>query len=1456
MQLTSYPAKITTNPIFVTNHKTYLSLITKEKLSMSVQKIARRDSGYAVVSIVPDFCFVPGVVPPVPFPLSTNLGSAQKTAKKVRLNGKPAFVHDASAAPRTFGDQPGVRKGVISRTVGAKAWSKQHSSSVRIHKHKIVRTGDFFHMNGKFSKRLNQNVCLSCKAALALGRPVNPIHGLKFLTGETDFAFGGILPLVWQRSYYSDQEGTGWLGQGWSVPFCQRMLRSAEGFLYIDEQGRVFPLPDLPVAGEPVFYESEQIWFSRDEAGHCFIASLDGSLTLRFAPLAAGADEPTEEVSGEWPLVALEDASGNHQRVLYHRLTGLPEYVIDGNGRVFYLLFADAAADAAAPLLRLHAIYLLDALPAFDADVSGLLQGRPPLVRYAYDAGGDLIGVYDEGGMVVRSFAYRDHMMVSHTDAAGLVSAYEYDRYDLDGKVLRNHTSLGEEWRFAYHDGYTVVTDVLGRSEQYHYDENNELVRHVKADGSETLMERDHLGRLLSLTDELGRTTRYQYSAEGQVTAVFRPDGSREQFDYDDTYRLVSRTDAEGHIRHYAYDAAGRLASHTDALKHTTRFAYLDNGLLAQLTAPNGSTTRYTYNAHNLPESVTDCSGHTTVFDYTDLGQLAGITDAAGHSTRYRYDERHRLSHTVYPDGGSEHFTYDAAGRLTAHTDADGNRTEYGYAADGLPEWRTNALGGSFRYRYDAARRLVALTNENSAQYRFAYDVRDRLAAECAFDGKTTVYTYNPAGELLAQTEYGVLAPEYQEALLQHGADSLHDLVPQRLGEFERDLSGRLTRSRVHDGSSGQCAEKAYAYDTVGRLIRAAQANHVAGFDYDGNGRLIGQYTRTVHTANRQDGLPPDVWDQPELDDLYLNATRNLLYYYDPNGNPVRLELPDRRTIGRLYYGSGHLHHINFDGHTLSDIERDVLHREIQRSQGTLTSRYTLDPLGRLLAQQAQAEAAPAPENREAAKAAVAAGYAVNRSYGYGKTGNLARSSDLRTGTTQFSYDRLGRIQSAQNSQTGQDEHFAFDPAHNLLPDTSAGRTALPDNRIREYSGIRYFYDDLGNLIHSDDGEGRILRDFAYDLYDRLIKAEVRRRNPGTGEWDKEVWHYEYDALDRRVAKWREAEPREGTDGLEAGTLQAEQETDSGYLKNADGLKQVGRVEFVWDGSHLLQEIHADRTYTYVYTDAGSYEPLAQITDYQDQNRAQEILYYHCDQIGVPRELSDQDGHIVWTGYPDAWGYLKNETQAREGIHQPLRLQNQYCDEETGLHYNFFRYYDPVVGRFVSQDPIGLMGASNFYFFAPNTKSWIDISGLAPDDDIDEYGDWYGYTRHTLERNRQISSYGAMKPCPKRPPENNPLWKPYSGDSSVFHCGYRGYMEANIIPSFTRKMNECFYDENGILVDENHKYSKCGGTPDAYDSSAGILDKFLHGTIDPGGVAFEGLPAYRESQRHKRENSK
>ena len=75
-------------------------------------------------------------------------------------------------------------------------------------------------------------------------------------------------------------------------------------------------------------------------------------------------------------------------------------------------------------------------------------------------------------------------------------------------------------------------------------------------------------------------------------------------------------------------------------------------------------------------------------------------------------------------------------------------------------------------------------------------------------------------------------------------------------------------------------------------------------------------------------------------------------------------------------------------------------------------------------------------------------------------------------------------------------------------------------------------------------------------------------------------------------------------------------------------------------------------------------------------------------------------------------GRLKEETKVTDSDHQSCRLQNQYCDLETGLQYNFFRHYEPDAGRFVNQDPIGLEGGDNIYLFSPNIQSWIDPLGL------------------------------------------------------------------------------------------------------------------------------------------------
>ncbi|WP_239684960.1 RHS repeat-associated core domain-containing protein [Streptococcus anginosus] len=75
---------------------------------------------------------------------------------------------------------------------------------------------------------------------------------------------------------------------------------------------------------------------------------------------------------------------------------------------------------------------------------------------------------------------------------------------------------------------------------------------------------------------------------------------------------------------------------------------------------------------------------------------------------------------------------------------------------------------------------------------------------------------------------------------------------------------------------------------------------------------------------------------------------------------------------------------------------------------------------------------------------------------------------------------------------------------------------------------------------------------------------------------------------------------------------------------------------------------------------------------------------------------------------------MKEETKVTDSAYQPFRLQNQYADRETGLHYNLMRYYEPEAGRFVNQEPIGLLGGENLYQFAPNAQEWLDVWGMCP----------------------------------------------------------------------------------------------------------------------------------------------
>ena len=311
--------------------------------------------------------------------------------------------------------------------------------------------------------------------------------------------------------------------------------------------------------------------------------------------------------------------------------------------------------------------------------------------------------------------------------------------------------------------------------------------------------------------------------------------------------------------------------------------------------------------------------------------------------------------------------------------------------------------------------------------------------------------------------------------------------------------------------------------------------------------------------------------------------------------------------------------------------------------------------------------------------------HAVRRSYHYDKDGNLVRSDDQRSGSTQYRYDALGQTVSAAGRS------YAYDPAHNILDHIEADGAAAAavaeiigrpanDNRVRHHNGHSYYYDDFGNVIQKEKADGEV-HNYHYDPLHQLVQADIFR--PGR---EKESWTYQYDAVGRRIRKRR---------------IDAE----GGIL---------GETRYLWSGDRLLQTIDGWQTHTYLYAGQDGYEPLAQVRNWTDAEHGshESIHYFHCDQIGRPRELTDAEGRLLWYGEYDALGRLEREEDIC-GVSQPFRLQNQHYDEETGLHYNLLRYYDADMGRFLTQDPIGLSGGENAYTYAPNVQMWIDPLGLA-----------------------------------------------------------------------------------------------------------------------------------------------
>lgn len=1065
-----------------------------------------------------------------------------------------------------------------------------------------------------------------CKNKTCVGAPVNPVTGIKFLIGEDelDFDLPAPLPLPWQRTYFSDQLGNGWLGQGWSVPLAVHLRRRSDGLVLTDSTGRDVELPELDAGGDH-FDHYESIAIRREANGRYRLSSATGGSHQIFAPLDLDAADPEGLRSSYLPLVALEDRNGNQVRIVYGE-AGLPTFVHDSAGRVFGMTF-DALHTHAGPRQRLGGVAQLHGDPGSDGTWAAAQV--EPLVFYRYSADGDLAAVIDPQGQVRREFRYRHHLLVEHAQPGGLVSRYEYDEYTPRGRVLRHATNVDQFWVFDYAPHATTVTDNLGRQTRYEYDDDKDLVAIVDAAGGVTRYEHNTWGKPTSITDPSGRITRYRYDAYGNTTATVEPGGTTE-IHYHETWRLpVALIDASGATTRMDYDAAGNLVRRTDAAGNVTRFNHDARGLVVRVIDAHGGRQSFDYDRYGQLVTHTDCVGHTTRYEWDARGNQTALVQADGTRTDYEYDRSGRLLRVSHADGASERYEYDALGRMVGRVDVAGAKTVWELAADGKPLSRTDALGHIARYGYDGARRLVALVNENHAHYRFAFDANDNLIAEQGFDARLTRYAYDAAGRVIEKRELGTQAASGVTA---DAEDPPHMLRTQ----YRRDEAGRVVEKIVARAHDKRIQRTQYAYDAAGRLVAGTNTGGRVGLVYDDLSQVV------------------------EESSLVLGSQRRIAYAYDGLGNRVATTLPDGRVLTQRFYGPGFLHQIALDGSTISDIERDAMQRETVRSQGALTSYFDYDVVGRRVGQRAR-------------KSAVAADDAVARRYVYGADGSLAAVSDRRFGQTQYGYDALGRLTRANT------ERFAFDPAHNIVD--TAGQ-AVGDNRVVAFEDKRFRYDTHGNLVEKRIAGHTRIR-FHYDPEHRLELAEISRNGV------QQRVTYGYDAFGRRT--WKRDD--------------------------------FGTTEFVWDGNRLLQETRHRRCLTYVYDDT-SFVPVAQLESLSGpavspMETTATVRYFHTDQSGAPRELSESDGRIAWRANYRAWGNTvlveypdAPAAPSAEPVHQPLRFQGQYFDAETGLHYNRFRYYDPDVGRFTSQDPVGLAGGPNFYQYAPNPFEWIDPHGL------------------------------------------------------------------------------------------------------------------------------------------------
>ncbi|OPY67215.1 MAG: putative deoxyribonuclease RhsC [Syntrophorhabdus sp. PtaU1.Bin002] len=1122
------------------------------------------------------------------------------------------------------------------------------------------------------------------------GNPVNVGTGNKYEDVlDLSVSTPGI-PLEFRRYYNSSLATDGPLGYGWThnfgvslqvvqpVPLLRVKIKDADGrTLYFSKVFQTYAdgvhfYGESGVKDRLVQLTSGQYQLRRKKDNLTYLFGTDGKLTR------------------------ISDPNGNYLDLTYDT-SGLLTQVTNNFGKSLSIQYTGTR-------------------------ISSITDPKSQSVSYTYATNGDLTQVtYPDTQSL--SYAYSTHRLTDKRDTAGnLIGNWVYDtsgRVSTYYKFLVN-TVPQERIGFAY-----------GTSEP----------------------------RTITLTRSTG-TAVYTSAVKDGIRVITAIEGcgatcggdTHKIFTYDRWVNLTDATSVSGgqsYTTHYAYDEPanfwdrlGEVAQTTEAIgfpeERTTSYTYThrtdDPFLLTQATETKASVvspgqnrvTTTTYDSYGNPASRTETGyalvngvptqkTYTTTFQYNSLGQLIQIngprTDVSDVTTLEYYAND--------PGQGNNR------GRLKTVTDALGHATQYAsYDANGNVGTITDPNGVITQLTYDQRNRIKTITNQSTgALTQYAYDSRGNIASIIPPEGNLIDFTYNLADRLTTITDILGNRISYQ-----------YDVEGNRTGEDIRDPQGTLKKSlaftfdaynRLKRIVNPDFTYTEYTYDDKGNRIAARGPKATStSFTYDALDRLK-MMTQPISTVTNYTYDTQD--HQTSVTDPKGNATE---YLVDDFGRRNRTISPDTGTTTYLFDEAGNMaQQVDAKG-TVINYTYDAVNRatSIQfPADSTQNITYTYDSpvvtygIGRLTGRtdpsgtyifHYDAQGNLVREDK------TISGVASTTQYVYNKNNALTSVTYPSGRVVTYSFDQAGRINQVNTTLSGISKTLAssitylpFGGITGLTYGNNLSLTQTYDNQYRISSStvgsllnLVYGYDANGNITSiidtispsggapletsatytykqgsnvlmsisgaspatfTSDTNGNITsentRVFVYDLLNRLITVS---------DSGSQIASYTYNALNQRMKKIT------GT-----GTTIFHYDPQGHLIAETNNTGQT-LVEYVYLGDQLLAMIRP----------------------------TEQVYYYHTDHLGTPQVLTNSSGAVAWKAAYGAFGAV-NITVA--GVENNLRFPGQYYDTETGLHYNWNRYYDPKTGRYITADPIGLEGGINLYpYVGGSPVNYIDPLGL------------------------------------------------------------------------------------------------------------------------------------------------